>query len=400
MNKTRRDNKSGSVPCKLKDGRWCSSIMIGRDPSTGKPKKKNIYGKTSAECKKKMKEYIKELNSKQIKITTKMKATDFFKHWFKDYKKGEIEDSSYDRLISCYENNILPFIERKQLSQITPDLIKYILNEANKKNLAPTSINKIFEVLRPALNVAVEEHLIENNPVKKVKMLSKAKINKKEKNIKIYDNEQIKELFSVIDKFFSDTTNKTYIHFPMFKFLANTGLRVSECIALQWSDIQKNDSGTFININKSFSRSAKRDENDNIIGRKTVLKTPKTQKGIRIVPLNAKALEALNQVKEINEKLNINCEYIFATRDNTHTTIGRVQRSFANLLKLANINENYGIHSLRHLFGSNLAHMPNINVKEISELMGHTDVSFTYNTYIHGDNVIKANAVNSLCDLY
>jgi integrase len=394
--RTRRDNRTGSTPSLLSDGRWCSTVMLGYNPLTGKPNKVNKFGKTSAECKRNMKKFLEEYNSKKIKITPKMKATDYFDHWLIDYKKGEIKDSSYDRLVCAYENNILPYIKNLQLKQITPQLIKSLLDIANVNGLSQSSIKKIFEVLRPALNVAVSEELIAENPVCKVKMLSKNKIKTKTKQITIYSKEDVEAMIHTVSEFYDNLTRKTYIHFPIFPFIINTGLRISECMALTWDDLKFDGDGYYIEINKSLSRSAERNENNEVIGRKVTLEETKTQAGNRHVPLNDIALQSLKQVKEINNILNINCEFIFATREHNHTTIGRVQKSFSNLLKLANINENLGIHSLRHLFGSSLANIPEISIKDISELMGHTDVSFTLNTYIHSNHIVKRKAVNLL----
>lgn len=392
---TRRDNKSGSKPHLGKDGRWTSTVMLGYKDD-GRENKKTVHAKTEAECKRKMRDFLKEYKENNS-IITKMSATKFFEHWFLDYKQGEIADSSYDRLWCSYEYHVLPFIKNLQLAQITPKLIEKMINSANDKNLSYSTIKKIYEVLRPALNVAVKENLISENPFFKARLINQRKVNKETKKIAIYSPEDVEKLIKAIDDNYKNTKNSTYIHFPMFKFLINTGLRASECLALKWTDLKIDDNDNYsIVINKSFRRSAQRDKDNNNIGRKITLEKTKTKAGERIVPLNNKAVQALKQTKEINTLLNIDCEFIFATRENTHSSLTRAQTSFKYLLKVAGIKENLGLHSLRHLFGSKLANNKNIAIKDVSEMMGHTDVYFTLNTYVHGDITSKRNAVDTL----
>lgn len=394
----KRENGDGSKICYLPStNRYCSKFMIGHKEN-GKPDYKCIYGKTEAEVKRKRKEFKKELLLTDKLAKRPMLASKFFNHWFLDYKYHEISDSAYDRIRCAYENQIKPFIENMQLGQITPKLIETIINTANKKGLSYSSIKKIYEVLKPSLEVAVKEKLISENPFVNARLLTKNKVNKPTKKVTIYTQEDVTKLIRTIDDYYLDVSSLTYIHFPLFTFLINTGLRVAECMALKQCDLIEDKTGELcIRVDESLRRSRKRDEAGNPIGGiKVELKSPKTEAGKRLVPLNANAIKALKQVQELNSLLNINSEFIFATKYNTHTTIGRVQKSFENLLKLAEIKENLGIHSLRHLFGSNLANIPDINIKEVSELLGHTDISFTLRTYIHGNISNKRKAVNAL----
>lgn len=395
---TRRDNKTGSKPSLGKDGRWVSTVMLGYKDD-GKPQKKTVHAKTEAECKKKMKDFLKAYNQNNCVIKHNL-ATDFFQHWFVDCKKDKIADSSYDRLWCSYEYHILPFIKNRQLAQITPKLIEQIINHANDENMSYSTIKKIYEVLRPALNVAVKEKSIPENPFFNANLINERKVNKNTKKIQIYSPSEIEKLLNAIDENYKNTKRVTYTRFPMFKFLINTGLRASECLALKWGDLKVDDNDKYsIVINKSLSRSAIRDENNNVIGRTVTEKETKTKAGERIVPLNTKAVQALSQTKEVNKILNISCttkSYIFATKNNKASTINNVQTSFRALLKVAGIENNFGIHSLRHFFGTSLANNKNIPIKDVSELMGHTDVYFTLNTYVHGNIESKRNAVDTL----
>ena len=58
-----------------------------------------------------------------------------------------------------------------------------------------------------------------------------------------------------------------------------------------------------------------------------------------------------------------------------------LNRAHDNILERAGI-EHIGIHALRHTFATQLF-AKKVDIKIISKLLGHSDVSITYNTYIH-----------------
>lgn len=59
-----------------------------------------------------------------------------------------------------------------------------------------------------------------------------------------------------------------------------------------------------------------------------------------------------------------------------------LQRSLDRIIKMTNINKKVTLHTLRHTFGSVLLRR-GVNIEIISKLMGHANISITYNKYIH-----------------
>jgi integrase len=80
------------------------------------------------------------------------------------------------------------------------------------------------------------------------------------------------------------------------------------------------------------------------------------------------------------------------------TTARNYERTFQKAIKKAGI-EKCNVHTMRHSFATRLFEI-NVNPKAISSLLGHTDVSFTLNTYTHVLNNKKVEAVNALNRLY
>lgn len=394
--KAKRDNGNGSV-YKLKNREYyCAAVMHGKK-ADGKPNMVRFYGKTEQEAKAKLNAFLLNPTPLEQASNKPILACDFIEHWLKDYKYGKIKDSSFDRLECAYRINIKPHLKGLQLSQVKPKHIEKIQNTANQKGLSYSSLKKIYEVLIPAFKFAVGKKFITENPFEEVKLLTKNDIKKKTKKKKIYSDTECEKLVNTVNKFYNNVSSVTYRYLPIFSLIINTGMRAGEALALTFDDIIEYEDGTFsIRVDENLTRSAIRDENLELTGkRKVKLEEPKTEAGNREIPLNEKAIQAIEQIKEIKKLYNISSKFIFATSDNKPCTIGRLQKSFINLLKLSEIDENYGIHSLRHGFATKLLDNKQ-DIETIAELMGHEDSGFTTRVYIHSNDIKKRNAVNTL----
>ena len=84
-------------------------------------------------------------------------------------------------------------------------------------------------------------------------------------------------------------------------------------------------------------------------------------------------------------------EYVFVGNKNKQLNIRAYQKSFENLLKKLNI-KHYGFHSLRHTFATRLLEN-GIDIKTISELLGHSSPTITLNRYVHTNLQNKRKAI-------
>lgn len=398
MNKTKRakrDNGAGSINYLESTNRWCANIQIGYTEA-GTPKRKAIYGKTEAEVKRKLKEFKKEMESKKNFNSSTMTLSEFLERWFIEYKLKKLSKSYYDRLQSVYKYHIKPYIGDIKLSQLTKKHIQKLIDDGNNAGYARASLKKIAEILRPALKVAVnDEHLLDKSPFDGVVIPSESEMQKPTKEIIIYSDRQKEKMLVSIDENFTNTTLCTFRYFPAFLFILNTGLREGELLALKWKHLKQTEYGhTVATIFENITYVHERDADGNAVRR--ILNTGKLKGKCkkREVPLNDKALKALEQIKQSNEQLGIHSEYIFSKPDGTCSTAGRLIRSLNHLAKLADVPY-LGVHSLRHSFASALL-KKGVSVKVVAEILGHSDAYFTANVYVHIDNDQKLDAVNSL----
>lgn len=172
-------------------------------------------------------------------------------------------------------------------------------------------------------------------------------------------------------------------------------MRIGEAYALTWDDV--NFKRNVIRINKSMERIK-------INGKyQWITDTPKKPASIRVIPMSNIAKEQLLYLKMISPgNAAKGTDTIFVTDSNIPPSQSSLTRTLKAILTRAEINPNgFGLHDLRHSFGSMLlekgweTNHP-VDIKVISELLGHDDVSTTYNTYLHIINSHKSEVVNLL----
>lgn len=392
----KRDNGAGSINYLEDRKRWCANIQVGYNAKTGKPKRKAIYGKTEAEVKRKLKEFKKHMASEKETNNSTVPLSKFLRHWFFEYKLNNISKTYYDRLQSVFIHHIEPTIGDISLCDLTNADIQKLIDDGNKAGYARASLKKIAEILRPALRLAVDiEHLLDKSPFDGVKIPSEDKMKKPTREILVYSETEKERIFTTIDENFKNDTLCTYRYFSAFGFILNTGLREGELLGLKWKHLKKTEAGhtvavIFENITYVYERDADGTPIQKILN--TGKLKGKCKK--REVPLNDNALKALEQIKQSNELLGINSEYVFSKPDGTCSTAGRLIRSLNHLARLANVPY-LGVHSLRHSFASALI-KKGVSIKVVSEILGHSDAYFTANVYVHIDTDQKLEAVNSL----
>lgn len=117
--------------------------------------------------------------------------------------------------------------------------------------------------------------------------------------------------------------------------------------------------------------------------------SPKTQSSIREIPIS-KQLQILLKTLKQNSKNG----YVITSYNNKQLSPRAYQKSFENLLKKLHI-KHYGFHSLRHTFATRLLEN-GIDIKTISELLGHSSPTITLNRYVHTNLQNKHKAMEKI----
>lgn len=367
----RRPSGEGAVR-KRKDGRWEGRIIVGHK-SDNKPIYKSVFAKTQKELLPKLHKLIDEYSNIDLIEDSNMQLEKWFDIWLEKYVKLTVKASTY----SNYKNSlryVRPHLGKKMLRQITTADIQRMYNSVklngrikpntgNKLPLSDSTIRDIHMVLHQCMDSAVKNCMISKNPTDGTAI---PKRNYKQKQI--LDDAQLDRFTDVI---------KNYPEwYDFFYTEITTGLRRGEICGLKWSDLDF-ETGV-IKISRSITIET---------GGKVVVGKPKTETGKRKILLPPSTLHSLKKRRET-----IFGEWIFPNPIKPENPVSPnvAYRKLKEILKKANLPD-IRFHDLRHTFATH-AIANGVDAKTLSNILGHTNASFTLDTYTHITTDMQQNA--------
>ncbi len=398
----RRTNGEGTIYFSSKRNEYVGCIKDGIK-SDGTPNKIFFYsgknGKKSDVIKKMTDWRLR--NERSYAETHKVRLEDGMKAWLDTCKKAELKPSSYDRLESTINCQIVPRIGWKYVSELTDSIIQTELltpiMETDK--LSVSTAKKAFNALNAYLKYAVHIRAIQYNPMAILKAPKSSETIEldadteeviRSEHEKAPGKEEIEKLRSILyTRWKRSPQNRRYVNGGAIDLILNTGLRMGEALALQWSDInwKKNTINVTKNLIRVKNRTGKGPKYKLIIQEK-----PKTEKSKRVIPLNKAALAALEDLKTA-PGYNPN-GFIIHNKDGKAVLPRTLEETLENMCAAVGIRK-IGVHALRHTYATRLFEK-GVDIKIISELLGHSSTEITYRIYVHVIDALKESAVEAL----
>lgn len=301
--------------------------------------------------------------------------------WLKS-KQPMITPSTHANFVLIAENHLIPEFGRRKIGSITEsDIQKYIMylyNEGrldNSGGLTVKTIRDIILVLRLSLTYAYKEKAIlllnwdmieypKEIGIKKVVSLSK-------------DDEQ-----KLIQCIYLHLNRKT----TGILIALMTGLRIGELCGLKMSDISLTDNT--ISVNRTVQRIFDKRKGSTYIH----VGPPKTKSSVRVIPIPS----LLGNI--IKKFMTDNPNQYFLTGKTKPTEPRTYRQFFARFLKRNNLKK-VKFHEIRHTFAVRAIEIPEFDIKSLSEILGHKNVSFTLNVYGSANLQQKIKCMNLLNDL-
>ena len=300
-----------------------------------------------------------------------MKYIDWLVQWLENYIRPSVKVRTYERYKLIVEQHIKDKIGGIELNDLSPlvlqSFITGLLQRGNRKTgkgLSANSVNAVISVLKNSLRTA---HLLGLTKEYAADKIKRPKLT--EKPVECFTLAEQKRIEQAI---FTGKKDKQYgIILCLY-----SGLRIGELIALQWSDIDFTKG--ILTVSKSCH-----DGKDGLI-----IDEPKTTSSRRVIPLPKQLLPILKGIKKRSDSP-------FAVSANGKpVSVRSYQRSFELLLKKLNIPHK-GFHSLRHTFATRALEC-GMDVKTLSEILGHKNPTVTLNRYAHSLMEHKAEMMNRL----
>lgn len=296
-----------------------------------------------------------------------MKYIQWLNQWLEYYIKPSTKERTYNKYARIAHNHISPMLGEMDMAELTAlELQKFSVDLINK-GMAPNTVNGIISIIKCSLRRAESLGIVDKQHADSI-----ARPKTKEKDIESLSRDEQRK----IEQYISDNKedNRFGIILSMY-----TGLRVGELLALKWSDV---DFGKGImTVNKSCHDSWKDGEYVKVVD------TPKTDSSIRKIPIPK---QLISKLKELKRKAK--GEYVIIGKTQYGAQVRSYQRSFENLLNLLDIPHK-GIHSLRHTFATRALEV-GMDVKTLSEILGHKSPTITLKRYAHSMTEHKAEMMN------
>ena len=378
----KRGAGEGSI-CKRKNGTWQGAVTIGRDRN-GKQRRRYFYGKTRGEVNKKLTQAISELNNGTFIDNATNPTMKMWLHtWLWEYKKNCIKATTFEQYETILRVHAIPAVGDIQVSDLKPHHLQKLYNDMYENGISSRTIQILNTVLHGALKQAVKNNLAGRNVTEAVSLPKSSR-----REMRVLTLEEQKKFMKVLS---NDRMGNMYL-FGLF-----TGLRRGELLALKWSDIDTERN--VIKVERALSRV--RDYSDSPNKTKLVIEEPKTAKSRRIIPIFDFLKEILgNQKKQqIQDRKNSYNMYqdndiIFATELGMMIDPGNFSRKFYKLIKEAGL-PHANPHCLRHTFATRGLES-GIDLKTMQELLGHSSILVTGDTYTHVLLDKKRNEIDKL----
>ena len=375
----------GSVR-EFKKGLYQGRVLLGYDPKTGKEIRPVVYGKSEREAWRKLDQIIARHENGQALKDSKIKFGDWLALWLENHVKVRSRLTTWENYKWVADTHIIPEVGTVPIKNLRPHHLQELYRQKfesgrgdKKGGLSARTIQLIHRICHAALEQAVREDLIIKNVARVVSLPKRQR-----KEIRPMTEEQVKIFLQA---------NKDEPMFAAFFLLVSTGMRRGEVLGLRWSDLDLDKKTVYVQRSwvKSQTQSAKFSE-------------PKTAMSRRVIPLTAEAVEVLlrhldkqNIIKKENadeDKKYIDQDLVFCRSDGDPLYPGTLNTYLGKALKKAGLPK-FRMHDIRHTFAS-LMIARGVPIKVVQELLGHTTIQMTLDTYTHVLPGMKEDAMDRL----
>ena len=305
-----------------------------------------------------------------------MKLKEWLDIWLNKYTKFAVKLRTYERYRYIIEKHINPKLGEFNLDDLLAVTLQdYVLSELesgnliSSKGLANNSVIGIVNVLKSALKLAksLEISALDNSNKIKLPMATEKPVTAFEK----WEQEKL-------EKYCLSSNKTNYLGIVICLY---TGIRLGELLALTWNDIDFKSG--IMTISKTAYR-IKQNGNPQV-----VIDKPKTKNSSRLIPLPKQLLEILKRAKKITKS-----DFILSTRTGGIVGTRAYQKTYERILKKLNIPYK-NFHSLRHTFATRAIEM-GMDVKTLSEILGHKNPVITLQRYTHSMLSYKTEMMNKM----
>lgn len=372
-------------------------------------RRKFIYANDLATLREKEKQLMKDqLDGLDLYVAGKATINDVFDRYMST--KYDLRETTRSNYLYIWEHFVKDTFGKKRIADIKfSDLLQYYLYLLNDEEIALGTLDSVHCLIHPTFQLAVRDEIIRHNPSDGV-MKEVSKRAGKSRGVRhALTLEQQRAFMDYI------ANHPVYYHWwPLFTVLLGTGCRIGEGLGLRWQDLDFEKRTISINHSLVYYPEGS--------SRRSVLKVskPKTEAGIRIIPMLGIVYDAFQMELEEQEETGYNqieidgmTGFIFTNRNGSAPNPQTVNRTIKRIISSYNADEvvrakrqrrepvilpDFSCHHLRHTFCTRLCENET-NLKVIQSIMGHRNIETTMDIYAEATEQKKQESIERLSNL-
>lgn len=372
MNSRKRAaNGDGSV-FKRKDGRWAAALYVTE--ADGRRVRQVFYGQTRPEAEAQLVEVRAKVAAGAAIPPSQLTVASYLKEWLDLIVAKRVRANT----LAAYRYNADTYLIRDlgaiKLRRLTAREFRLYLAKLEHRGVGARTIRYVHATLRAALEDAVREELLEKNVAKLVRAPTVPKIDRHPLTI-----DELRILF--------DATSNHRLR-AMLVVLAFLGLRRSEVLGLQWSDVDLSE-GT-LRIRHGLHRT----------GGSLQLLPTKTTRSQRTIPLPDLVVRELasHRKRQNTERENLAARwsdlgFVFTTPIGTPIDPDNCSKIVKAAVASSGLRS-IRMHDFRHGVVSILLSL-GVPPRTVMEIAGHSGLEMTMNVYAHVTLEDKRQALDS-----
>lgn len=358
----RRGAGEGSI-YRRKDGRWTGVLNLGR--IDGRRARQTFYGKSRQAVQLALREAASKFDKGLLTTSDRRRSVaSFLDSWLEQKDVRASTRTAYEINV---RRHIVPTIGHIALDKLSPSDVQAMLRAKLASGLSPRSVHHLRSVLRAALNQALRWGYVSRNAA----ALSELPAKVERFHPHFLGPEEAQRFLEAVK---SDRLEGLY------GVALAVGLREGEALGLKWEDVELDAQKPVLHVNRSLGR---------VKGAGLMAMEPKTERSRRTVTLPAVAAQTLraHRVRQLQERLLAGSRwretgYVFTTSIGTPLSASNVlNRSLRRLCERAGMPR-LRFHDLRHSCATLLL-VQGIPARVVADVLGHSEVSLTLNTYSH-----------------
>jgi integrase len=352
----KRANGEGTVYFQAARRRWCAVVWLADG------RRKYYYAPTRQVAARRLAEALKRQEAGLPLPIVKQSLAAFLQRWLAESVEPNVRPWTYKGYEVVVRVHLIPAIGRSDLQELTPQQVQAFLNRKIADGLSPKTVQSIRGVLRTALNEAMRWELVSRNVatlVRPPRAFSKP--------VSPFTPDEARRLLEASR---SDRLGSLYA------VALAMGLRQGEALGLTWDRVDF-DSG-LIRVDRQLQRAHG----------KLQLVDLKTRHSRRSVPMPPSIADWLKRhlAAQAVERNLAGARWqgrglVFTTPIGTGLDGPNVTKGFQRLLRSAGL-ERRRFHDLRHSCATLLL-VQNVPPRVVMEILGHSQITLTMNTYSH-----------------